>query len=237
MRAALIVLVAGVFFGAGVVVGRILKLEPGASPKARVMEGKDGARRAVVPAVQIGGAADHTTGNATFQAATSAPVDPAPKAEIPEKMTQSTDLGISVSKDPFEQLEEDAMRAEKSIMDSAGLTEVLQEQVRSQMETERAEIIRRMRGEIDAVAWEEYRVLKGRPSHRLLSKDREKVIHVNDRFKEIQEQVLGQWDGASAYQGLTREQREKIQILRGGVLDIGREREPALMRAIGMRPK
>ena len=234
MRTVLIVLGAGVLFGAGIVAGGILKLWPDPSPAARVVEAKGKAQDVDAPAVRIGDTVDPRQAGGM---AIPAEMEVLRRNMVETKADRAADPR---SKEVLEKILElsDPTKSDTSVkpdwvekIDSVGLTEAQKEQVRSQMEMERARIAERMRAETDAASWEEYRMLKSRGSYRLSGDDRARLAQLNERFRVIQEQVLGQWDGASAYQGLPREQREAIEPLRGGFLQVGADGGPEVREA------
>ncbi len=143
------------------------------------------------------------------------------------KSVVSGDGTVAISRgasDPGERRQ----KARRQKLAKAGLQEPQQEGVESQFAAERQAVEDRFRAEVEASAWEEYRALKAKGWHRMTGPDHEKIQAMDTRFRSIQEQVLRQWSDATAYRVLTAKQRDLVESMRGGHLDVGPDGNPAV---------
>ncbi len=127
-------------------------------------------------------------------------------------------------------------RAIEEVFSDLGLSDGERGSIAAHLPTERFAIQERFRSQIGRQEWEEFRALKSRGWRRLLPEEREKMLRVENRFKEIQEETLRAYAQAGFYQFLTPFQRESIEFLRGGFLDVSPDGEP-VVKAFGERAR
>lgn len=114
-------------------------------------------------------------------------------------------------------------------MERLGLSPSQQAEAERSIREERERILERFKASVPADQWEAYRTARAKGPHRATQEDWTRIREVEDHFKRVQEQVIS--ESASRFAGLGERERNGVERLRGGFLNVGEDGGPSVESA------